>query len=71
MKNLKVDAAKITEHLKLKIGFDWAASSVPRAKQATKLINPPRTAGPWLAVQTSVNNTTLMTHGSEVTLLLR
>eukprot|EP00965_Chrysotila_dentata_P164109 5418280-Pleurochrysis_carterae.AAC.1 len=51
MKKIKDDVAAVVKHLKQTLGATWSVACQPRAKLASKRVQPARTEGPWKAIE--------------------
>ena len=45
-----VDVQLVVDHLVATLGGTWQAALVPRAQKHSKLVNPPKSPQPWVAV---------------------
>eukprot|EP00965_Chrysotila_dentata_P259423 6213560-Pleurochrysis_carterae.AAC.1 len=50
MKQVKDDVGAVVAHLKAVPGSTWGVASQLRAQTNSKLVNPPRSPRPWLAI---------------------
>jgi hypothetical protein len=50
MKSIQADVQLVVEHLVVTLGGTWQAALVPRVQKDSKLVNPPRSPQPWVAV---------------------
>eukprot|EP00965_Chrysotila_dentata_P137457 4546800-Pleurochrysis_carterae.AAC.1 len=44
------DVDAVVEYLRQKLGASWSVASRPRAQTSSLLVNPPRSARPWVAI---------------------
>eukprot|EP00965_Chrysotila_dentata_P003369 109982-Pleurochrysis_carterae.AAC.1 len=49
-KKINDDVDAVVEYLKQKLGATWSVASQPRAHQRSLIVNPARSARPWMSV---------------------
>jgi hypothetical protein len=63
MKSIQADVQLVVEHLVVTLGGTWQAALVPRVQKDSKLVNPPRSPQPWVAVARLAASGDFMTGG--------